>query len=122
VGDATDAPALTKAFKGAEAAYVMVPPNPTSISSLARHRRPLIRFLFIGSSAHGKKATLISSVALIYLSNSTSTAKVSLRPSVSVFLRRRSHFLFRDGNAIDDDRLLPTFRGGRANRVQVDSA
>lgn len=30
VGDATDAPALTRAFKEAESAYVMVPPNPSS--------------------------------------------------------------------------------------------
>ena len=30
VGDATDGPALTRAFKGAESAYVMVPPNPSS--------------------------------------------------------------------------------------------
>ncbi len=30
VADATDAPALTRAFKGAEAAYVLIPPNPTS--------------------------------------------------------------------------------------------
>lgn len=30
VGDVADGPALAKAFKGAEGAYVMVPPNPTS--------------------------------------------------------------------------------------------
>jgi len=30
IGDATDTQALTKAFKGAEAAYVMIPPNLTS--------------------------------------------------------------------------------------------
>ena len=30
VGDATDGPALTRAFQGAESAYVMVPPNPGS--------------------------------------------------------------------------------------------
>ena len=30
VADAAEAPALTKAFKGAEAAYVLIPPNPTS--------------------------------------------------------------------------------------------
>jgi uncharacterized protein YbjT (DUF2867 family) len=30
VADASDAPALTKAFRGADAAYVLVPPNPTS--------------------------------------------------------------------------------------------
>ena len=30
VGDATDAPALARAFKEAESAYVMVPPNPSS--------------------------------------------------------------------------------------------
>jgi len=30
IGDVTDAPALTQAFKGAESAYVMIPPNPTS--------------------------------------------------------------------------------------------
>jgi uncharacterized protein YbjT (DUF2867 family) len=30
VADATDAPTLTKAFKGADAAYVLIPPNPTS--------------------------------------------------------------------------------------------
>ena len=30
VADATDAPALTKAFRGADAAYVLIPPNPTS--------------------------------------------------------------------------------------------
>ena len=30
IADTTDAPALTRAFKGAEAAYVLVPPNPTS--------------------------------------------------------------------------------------------
>ncbi len=30
VADASDAPALTRAFKGAEAAYVLIPPNPTS--------------------------------------------------------------------------------------------
>jgi len=30
VADATDAPALTRAFKGAEGAYVMVPPELTS--------------------------------------------------------------------------------------------
>jgi uncharacterized protein YbjT (DUF2867 family) len=30
IGDVTDARALTKAFKGAEAAYVMLPPDPTS--------------------------------------------------------------------------------------------
>ena len=30
VGDVTDAPALTRAFKGAESAYVMIPPNPIS--------------------------------------------------------------------------------------------
>ena len=29
-GDVTDAPALTKAFHKADAAYVMIPPNPTS--------------------------------------------------------------------------------------------
>ncbi len=30
VADATDAPALTKALRGADAAYVLLPPNPTS--------------------------------------------------------------------------------------------
>lgn len=30
VADLTDAPALTKAFKGADSAYVMIPPNPAS--------------------------------------------------------------------------------------------
>jgi uncharacterized protein YbjT (DUF2867 family) len=30
VADAADAPALAKAFRGADAAYVLVPPNPTS--------------------------------------------------------------------------------------------
>jgi uncharacterized protein YbjT (DUF2867 family) len=30
IADITDAPALTRAFKGAEAAYILVPPNPTS--------------------------------------------------------------------------------------------
>src|SRR5271157_5942380 len=30
VGDATDGPALARAFQGAEGAYVMIPPNPTS--------------------------------------------------------------------------------------------
>ena len=30
VGDVTDAPALTRAFKGAESAYVMIPPDPAS--------------------------------------------------------------------------------------------
>jgi uncharacterized protein YbjT (DUF2867 family) len=30
IGDVTDAQSLTRAFKGAESAYVMIPPNPTS--------------------------------------------------------------------------------------------
>ena len=30
VGDVTDAQSLTRAFKGADSAYVMIPPNPTS--------------------------------------------------------------------------------------------
>ncbi|MGH9642794.1 MAG: NmrA family NAD(P)-binding protein [Terriglobales bacterium] len=30
VADASDAPALSKAFRGADAAYVLIPPNPTS--------------------------------------------------------------------------------------------
>ncbi|MGB9233342.1 MAG: NAD(P)H-binding protein, partial [Terriglobales bacterium] len=30
VADATDAPALTKAFRGADAAYVLIPPNITA--------------------------------------------------------------------------------------------
>jgi uncharacterized protein YbjT (DUF2867 family) len=39
IGDITDPSALTKAFQGADAAYVMIPPNPTSNDPLAYAER-----------------------------------------------------------------------------------
>jgi uncharacterized protein YbjT (DUF2867 family) len=39
IGDVTDAAALTKAFHNADAAYVMIPPNPTSNDPLAYAER-----------------------------------------------------------------------------------
>ena len=38
-GDVTDAGALTKAFHGADSAYVMIPPNPTSTDPLGYANR-----------------------------------------------------------------------------------
>jgi len=39
IADAADAPALTKAFRGADAAYVLVPPNPVSSDYRAYQER-----------------------------------------------------------------------------------
>jgi uncharacterized protein YbjT (DUF2867 family) len=39
IADVTDAAALTKAFQNADSAYVMIPPNPTSIDPLAYAER-----------------------------------------------------------------------------------
>ena len=62
VADVTDAQALTQAFHGAESAYVMIPPNPTSKDPLGYSRRVGDAIASAVQSAGTKNVVALSSI------------------------------------------------------------
>ncbi|HYU47171.1 MAG TPA: NmrA family NAD(P)-binding protein [Terriglobales bacterium] len=62
IGDVTDARALTKAFKGAESAYVMLPPDPTSNDFRALQERANDAIVSAVRSAGVKNVVSLSSI------------------------------------------------------------
>ena len=61
IADVTDASALAKAFHGADSAYVMIPPNPTSSDPLGYSNR-VSDAIAAASKAGRKKVVALSSV------------------------------------------------------------
>src|SRR6266536_1333823 len=62
IGDVTDARALTKVFKGAESAYVMLPPDPTSNDFRALQERANDAIVSAVRSAGVKNVVSLSSI------------------------------------------------------------
>jgi uncharacterized protein YbjT (DUF2867 family) len=62
VADAADGPALTKAFKGADAAYVLIPPDPTSSNYRASQDRVSDAIAAAIENAGVKKVVSLSSI------------------------------------------------------------
>jgi uncharacterized protein YbjT (DUF2867 family) len=62
IGDVTDARALTRAFKGAESAYVMLPPDPTSNDFRAFQERANDAIVSAVRSAGVKNVVSLSSI------------------------------------------------------------
>ena len=62
IADVTDAAALTKAFQNADAAYVMIPPNPTSNDPLAYSERVGDAIAAALKSAGVKNVVALSSI------------------------------------------------------------
>jgi uncharacterized protein YbjT (DUF2867 family) len=62
IGDVTDSQALTKAFRGAESAYVMIPPNLTSNDYHAYHERAVDAIATAVQHAGVKNVVSLSSI------------------------------------------------------------
>ena len=62
VADAADGPALTKAFKGADAAYVLIPPDPTSSNYRASQDRVSDAIAAAMENGGVKKVVALSSI------------------------------------------------------------
>jgi len=62
VADVSDGPGLTKAFRGAEAAYVLVPPNPTSTDYRAFQERVSDAIAAAVQNSGTKRVVALSSV------------------------------------------------------------
>jgi uncharacterized protein YbjT (DUF2867 family) len=125
VGDATDASAMARAFSGADAAYVMIPPNMSSPSVLAYQQRVSealaaalenngVRHTVVLSSFGADKADKTGPVVGLH----TLEKKLDAIPSLNVLFMRAGYFM---ENILPQVNVIPSV-GSMAGPVRSDLA
>jgi uncharacterized protein YbjT (DUF2867 family) len=125
VGDVTDASAMVRAFSGAEAAYVMIPPNISSPSVLAYQQRVSealaaalenngVRHTVVLSSFGADKADKTGPVVGLH----TLEKKLDAIPSLNVLFMRAGYFM---ENILPQVNVIPSV-GSMAGPVRSDLA
>jgi uncharacterized protein YbjT (DUF2867 family) len=125
VGDVTDASAMVRAFSGAEAAYVMIPPNISSPSVLAYQQRVSealaaalenngVRHAVVLSSFGADKADKTGPVVGLH----TLEKKLDAIPSLNVLFMRAGYFM---ENILPQVNVIPSV-GSMAGPVRSDLA